>query len=135
MDIFKGGSRPTQAANPEYFSGVVYSDPIVAAPEPARVRSVCVTFMPGGRTAWHTHPLGQTLYVLRGVGRVQKQGEPVREIRAGDTVWIAPDEVHWHGAAPDTMMVHVAVQEAQDGTHIVWMEHVSEEEYRVTPSV
>lgn len=134
MDVFKNGTRPTQSANPEYFSGDVYSDPIVVGPEPARVRALRVSFMPGARTAWHTHPLGQTLYVLSGVGRVQKEGEPIREIRAGDTVWIAPDEVHWHGAAPDSMMVHVAIQEALDGKHITWMHKVADDEYSQAPS-
>ena len=129
MDVHKNGKRPTQKANPEYFVGEVYQDPIVTAPEPARVRALRVTFMPGGRTNWHTHPLGQTLYVVSGRGLVQKDGEPVQEIKAGDTVWIAPGEVHWHGAAPDTMMVHVAFQEALDGKHIEWMHPVSEEDY------
>ncbi len=134
MDIFRAGTRPTGSANPEYFTGQVFQDPIVTAPEPARVRALRVSFMPGARTAWHTHPRGQTLYVIAGVGRVQKKGEPVREIRAGDTVWIAPDEVHWHGAAPDTMMVHVALQEADDsGKHITWMEQVSDEDFAQPP--
>ena len=134
MDVHKNGARPTGKASAEYFTGEVYQDPIVTAPEPARVRALRVTFMPGGRTNWHTHPLGQTLYVVSGRGLVQKQGEPVQEIKAGDTVWIAPGEVHWHGAAPDTMMVHVAFQEALDGKHIDWMHPVSEEDYLRAPA-
>ncbi len=129
MDIYKANSRPTNSANPEYFSGDVWNDPIVTAPDPARIRALSVHFAPGARTAWHTHPLGQTLYVVSGVGRVQKLGEPIREILPGDTVWIAPEEKHWHGAAPDHSMVHIALQEALDGKHIEWMEKVSDEDY------
>ncbi|MEM8645077.1 MAG: cupin domain-containing protein [Pseudomonadota bacterium] len=129
MDIYKANSRPTNSANPEYFSGDVWNDPIVTAPDPARIRALSVHFAPGARTAWHTHPLGQTLYVVSGVGRVQKLGEPIREILPGDTVWIAPEEKHWHGAAPDHAMVHIALQEALDGKHIEWMEKVSDEDY------
>lgn len=129
MDVIKSGTRPTNTANPEYFTGAVFLDPIFAAPAPARVQSARVSFMPGGRTAWHTHPFGQTLYVIAGVGRIQTKGEPVREIKAGDTVWIPPGEVHWHGAAPDTMMVHIAIQEALDGSAATWLDQVSEEEY------
>ncbi len=129
MDIYKAASRPTNSANPEYFSGDVWDDPIVTAPDPARIRALSVHFAPGARTAWHTHPLGQTLYVVSGVGRVQKLGEPIREILPGDTVWIAPEEKHWHGAAPDHAMVHIAFQEALDGKHIEWMEKVSDEDY------
>ena len=129
MDIYKAASRPTNEANPEYFSGTVWNEAIVTAPDPARIRALRVHFAPGGRTAWHTHPLGQTLYVVSGVGRVQKLGEPIREILPGDTVWIAPEEKHWHGAAPDHAMVHIAFQEALDGKHIEWMEKVSEEDY------
>jgi len=133
MDIYRNGDRPTVKANPEYFSGEVYQNPIIIAPEPARVRALHVTFMPGGRTAWHTHPLGQTLIVLSGVGRLQKAGEPVQIIRAGDTAWIAPGEVHWHGASPDQAMVHIAIQEALDGSNVTWMQHVTDDEYAVSP--
>ena len=129
MDLHRSGSRPTKKANPDWFTGTVWQDPIVETPEPARARAVVVTFEPGARTNWHTHPLGQTLYVTSGVGRVQKLGEPVQEIKAGDTVWIAPGEKHWHGAAPDTGMVHIAIHEALDGKHIDWLEPVSDEEY------
>lgn len=129
MDIHKASSRPTALANPEYFTGTVLQDPIVTAPNPARIRAVKVAFAPGARTAWHTHPLGQTLYVVSGVGRVQKLGEPIQEILPGDTVWIAPEEKHWHGAASDHAMTHIALQEALDGKHIEWMELVTDEEY------
>ena len=104
-------------------------NPLIEAPEPARLLGASVTFEPGARTAWHTHPLGQTLFVLSGVGRVQKLGEPVQEIKPGDTVWIAPGEKHWHGAAPDVAMSHIAIQEAVDGVAVTWMEHVSDADY------
>jgi quercetin dioxygenase-like cupin family protein len=96
-------------------------------------RAARVSFEPGARTAWHTHPLGQTLHVLHGVGRTQSWGGPVREIRAGDTVWIAPDEKHWHGAAPGNVMAHLAIHEHQDGVHVVWLEKVSDAQYAVEP--
>jgi quercetin dioxygenase-like cupin family protein len=124
----------TKRAPAEYFTGTVWQEPIVMAPEPARIRATRVTFEPGARTAWHDHPLGQTLYVLSGVGRFQTLGQPVREIRAGDTVWIPPGEKHWHGAAPDHAMCHVAMQEAKDGSHITWMEQVSDAEYAAGPA-
>ncbi|MBV8426684.1 MAG: cupin domain-containing protein, partial [Hyphomicrobiales bacterium] len=110
-----------------------WQDPVIDAPGPARVRAARVSFEPGARTAWHTHPLGQTLHVLHGVGRTQSWGGPVREIRAGDTVWIAPDEKHWHGAAPGHGMVHLAIHEHQDGVHIVWLEKVTDAQYGVEP--
>ena len=130
MDIHACGSRPTRRGPAESFTGTVWQDPIIEAPGPARVRSARVSFEPGARTAWHTHPLGQTLYVLAGTGRVQTWGGPVREIRAGDTVWIPPNEKHWHGAGPNTGMVHVAMQEALDGKHVQWLEHVTDEQYK-----
>ncbi|MBN8971836.1 MAG: cupin domain-containing protein [Rhizobiales bacterium] len=129
MDIHRNGSRPTRRGPADYFTGTVWMDPIVNAPAPARVAAARVAFEPGARTAWHTHPLGQTLYVISGVGRVQKEGEPVREIRAGDTVWIPPGEKHWHGAAPDHAMTHVAIQEAVNGSAVEWLEQVSEADY------
>jgi len=129
MDIHRNGSRPTRRGPADYFTGTVWMDPIVNAPAPARVAAARVAFEPGARTAWHTHPLGQTLYVVSGVGRVQKLGEPVREIRAGDTVWIPPGEKHWHGAAPDHTMTHVAIQEAVNGSAVEWLEQVSEADY------
>ncbi|MCR9137959.1 MAG: cupin domain-containing protein [Alphaproteobacteria bacterium] len=130
MDIYRSTSRPTVQAGSEYFTGTVMMDPIVEAPAPARVRAVRVSFSPGARTNWHTHPLGQTLHVVSGVGRIQKSGEPVQEIMAGDTVWIAPGEKHWHGAAPDHAMCHIAIQEALDGAAADWLEAVTDEEYR-----
>jgi quercetin dioxygenase-like cupin family protein len=129
MDIHRNGSRPTRRGPADYFTGTVWMDPIVNAPAPARVAAARVAFEPGARTAWHTHPLGQTLYVVSGVGRVQKLGEPVREIRAGDTVWIPPGEKHWHGAAPDHAMTHIAMQEAVDGSAVEWLEQVSDADY------
>ena len=129
MDIHKANSRSTTLAGTEYFTGTVMMDPIIAAPEPARVRAVRVTFSPGARTNWHTHPLGQTLYVVSGVGRIQKQGEAVREILPGDTIWIAPGEKHWHGAAPDHAMSHIAIQEELEGKSADWLELVTDEEY------
>ena len=129
MDIRPMGSVPTRRQPKESFTGVVLQDPIIEAPAPARIRSAWVRFEPGARTAWHTHPLGQTLHVTSGTGRVQTWGGPIREIRAGDTVWIPPGEKHWHGAAPNMRMVHIAMQEALDGKHVEWMEQVTDEEY------
>jgi quercetin dioxygenase-like cupin family protein len=129
MKMIRAGTAPTRRTPADYFTGVVWQDPIVDAPAPARVRAARVTFAPGARTNWHTHPLGQTLYVISGVGRFQTQGEKIIEIRAGDALFIPPGERHWHGAAPDTMMVHVAIHEALDGTHVTWLEPVTEEQY------
>jgi quercetin dioxygenase-like cupin family protein len=133
MDIHVSGSVPSRRGNPDWFTGTVWQDPIIEAPAPARVRAVRVSFEPGARTAWHTHPVGQTLHVLSGVGRVQVWGGPVREIHPGDTIWFPPGEKHWHGASPKTGMVHLAVQEALDGVHVEWMEKVSDEEYSAAP--
>ncbi len=133
MDIHNAIDRPTRKGPADYFTGTVWLDPIIEAPEPARVRALRVSFEPGARTAWHTHPLGQTLHVLSGIGRVQAAGGPVREIHPGDTVWIPPGETHWHGAAPEHAMVHLAFQEALEGKHVEWMEHVTEAEYGVAP--
>lgn len=133
MDIHRAGERATRKANADWFIGTVWQDPIVETPEPARARAVRVSFEPGARTNWHTHPLGQTLHVVAGVGRVQKEGEAVQEIRPGDTVWIAPGEKHWHGAAPETGMVHIAMHEALDGKHVEWMEPVSDSDYAAKP--
>ena len=129
MDIKPSGSAPTRRQPKESFTGVVWQDPIIEAPAPARIRAGRVSFEPGARTAWHTHPIGQTLHVISGVGRVQAKGGPIREIKAGDTVWIPPNEKHWHGAAANTGMVHIAMQEALDGKHVTWMEYVTDEEY------
>lgn len=133
MDIFAAGSRPTQRASKDYFTGTVWQDPIVSAPAPARLAATRVAFEPGARTAWHTHPLGQTLYVIAGVGRIQTLGGPVREIRAGDVVWIPPGEKHWHGASPTNGMTHIAMQEALDGSFATWMEQVSDADYSAEP--
>ncbi len=129
MDIHLAGSRPTRRAPKEYFTGTVLQDPIVATTLPARLVATRVAFEPGARTNWHSHPLGQTLYVISGVGRVQKKGEPVREIKPGDVVWIPPGEKHWHGGAPNNGMVHIAMQEALDGNYAEWMEPVTDAEY------
>jgi quercetin dioxygenase-like cupin family protein len=134
MDIRPAGTIPTRKASPDYFIGTVWQDAIIEAPEPARVRALRVSFEPGARTNWHTHPLGQTLHVITGLGRVQSWGGPVREIRPGDTVWIAPGEKHWHGAAPDAGMVHLAIQEALDGNHADWLEPVTDEAYSAAPA-
>lgn len=129
MEIFAAGTRPSKRAPEKWFAGAVWQDPIVEAPAPARVRAIRVAFEPGARTAWHTHPLGQTLHVLSGAGLVCLRGEAPRAIRPGDTVWIPPGEEHWHGAAPETGMVHLAMQEADDGVSANWLEHVSDEDY------
>lgn len=129
MKVFAAGTRPTRQAPADWFTGRVWMDPIIEAPDPARVRALRVSFEPGARTAWHRHPLGQTLYVVSGVGRVALRGETAREIRTGDTVWIPPGVEHWHGAAPETAMAHIAIQEAEDGSTTEWLEHVSDADY------
>jgi quercetin dioxygenase-like cupin family protein len=134
MEFFRMGSKATRQGPADSFTGKVWQDPIIEAPAPARLRAGRVSFEPGARTAWHTHPLGQTLHVIYGIGRVQKWGGPVQEIRPGDTVWIPPDEKHWHGAAPESRMVHIAMQEALDGKHVEWLEHVTDEQYKVAPT-
>jgi quercetin dioxygenase-like cupin family protein len=131
MDIHLAGSRPTRRAPKEWFVGTVLQDPIIAAETPARLVVNRVSFEPGARTNWHTHPLGQTLYVIAGVGRVQTKGGPMREIRPGDVVWIPPGEKHWHGGAPTTAMTHLAMQESLDGKTADWMEPVTDAEYAV----
>lgn len=133
MRITPLGEFKSIRGSASYFTGTVWQDPIVEAPEPARVRAARVSFEPGARTAWHTHPLGQTLHVLSGVGRVQLLGEPVHEIRAGDSVFIAPGEKHWHGASPGVGMAHLAIHEALNGVHVEWMEQVSDEQYTRAP--
>ncbi len=130
MDIKRNGSQPSGKGPAEYFTGMVRIDPLLSPPEPARVSMALVTFEPGGRTAWHTHPLGQTLIVTSGCGWVQRDGGPIEEVRAGDVVWFAPRERHWHGATPSTAMTHIAVQERLDGSAVDWMEKVTEEQYR-----
>jgi quercetin dioxygenase-like cupin family protein len=130
MQIKRSGSQPSGKGPAEYFTGAVRIDPLLEAPDPARVRCASVTFEPGARTAWHTHPLGQTLIVTAGCGRAQSEGGPVEEIHPGDVVWFAPGEKHWHGAAPTTGMTHIAIQEAFDGSPVTWMEHVTDDQYR-----
>ena len=127
------GATATRRGPAEYFTGHVLMDTIIAAPAPARINALRVSFAPGARTAWHTHVLGQTLHVLSGVGRVQAEGGPVRVIRAGDTVWIPPGEKHWHGAGPETGMVHLAMQESLDGAQTDWLEQVSDADYTAAP--
>jgi quercetin dioxygenase-like cupin family protein len=129
MEIRPNGALPSRRMPAEYFTGTVWQDPIIEAPAPARVRAAWVRFEPGARTAWHTHPLGQTIHITAGVGLVQSWGGPIREVRAGDTVWFAPGEKHWHGAAPNMAMTHIAMQEALDGKHVEWLEHVSDAQY------
>ena len=130
MDIKRNGSRPSGKAPADYFTGSVRIDPLIETKEPARVRGAHVTFEPGARTMWHTHPLGQTLIVTSGLGWVQKLGGPVEEIRPGDVVWFEPGEKHWHGATATTGMSHIAIQEALNGSAVTWMEKVSDEDYR-----
>src|SRR5437016_614653 len=131
MDIKRSGSQRSSKGSAEYFTGTVRIQPLFEAPEPARVRGASVIFEPGARTAWHTHPLGQTLIVTSGLGWAQREGGSIEEIRPGDVVWFAPNEKHWHGAAPTSAMTHIAIQEALDGKVVDWMEHVSDEEYRL----
>jgi quercetin dioxygenase-like cupin family protein len=130
MDIKRVGSRPSRTGPAEYFTGAVRIDDLIDAAAPARVRGASVTFEPGARTAWHTHPLGQTLIVMSGCGRAQRWGSPVEEIHPGDVVWFPPGEKHWHGATPTTAMTHIAVQEHLDGKAVEWMEQVSDEQYK-----
>src|ERR671926_494823 len=129
MDIKRNGSRPSAKGPAEWFTGSVRIDPLFEAPEPARGRGASVTFEPGARSAWHWHPLGQTLVVTQGCGWVQSEGVPKVEIRAGDVVSCPPKERHWHGATSTTGMSHIAIQEALDGKAVEWMEKVSDEEY------
>ena len=129
MDIKRSGTQPSDKGPPEWFTGTVRIDPLFRAPDPARVAGASVTFEPGARTHWHTHPLGQTLIVTAGRGRAQRWGGPVEELRPGDVVWIPPEEKHWHGAAATTAMTHIAVQERLEGETVVWMEPVSEEQF------
>jgi len=130
MEIKRSGSQPSGKGPEEYFTGTVRVDPLINAPDPARIFGALVTFEPGARTAWHTHPLGQTLIVTAGSGLVQRWGDPIEEIRPGDVVWIATGEKHWHGAAPTTDMSHIAIVEQIEGKSADWMEKVSDEQYR-----
>lgn len=130
MEIKKAGSQASAKGPADWFTGTVRIDPLFTAPDPALVAGASVTFEPGARTAWHTHPLGQTLIVTAGAGWAQRDGGPVEEIHPGDVIWFAPGEKHWHGAAPTTAMTHIAIQERKDGKMVDWMEHVSDEQYR-----
>ena len=133
MIIHRVGSQPSQKGSPDYFTGAVRLDILNTAPAPARVACASVTFEPGARTAWHTHPLGQTLVVTAGMGWTQCQGGPIVEIRAGDVIWCPPGHRHWHGATPATGMTHIAIQEALDGRFVDWLEHVTDAEYLAGP--
>ncbi len=130
MDITRAGATPSTRGPAEYFTGTVRIDPLFSPPEPARAAGALVTFEPGARTAWHTHPLGQTIIVTTGCGWAQREGGPVEVIRPGDVVWFPPGEKHWHGATATTAMSHIAVQEKQDGSPVTWLEQVSDEQYR-----
>ncbi|MGX5849654.1 (R)-mandelonitrile lyase [Mesorhizobium sp. PL10] len=129
MEIMRAGSRPSSKGPTDWFTGTVRVDPLFNPHAPERVQGGHVTFEPGARTAWHTHVLGQTLIVTSGVGRVQRWGGSIEDIRPGDVVWIAPGEKHWHGAGPETAMTHIAIQEVQNGKVVDWMEHVSDKQY------
>ena len=130
MEIRRVGTHPSGKGPADYFTGAVRVDSLFDAPEPARVVGAHVTFEPGARTAWHTHPLGQTLLVTSGLGRAQRWGGAIEEIRPGDVVWFAPGEKHWHGASPTTGMTHIAVQEKLNGKTVEWLEQVSDEQYK-----
>ncbi len=130
MEIKRSGSQPSAKGPADWFTGTVRIDPLNSPPEPARVAMVLVTFEPGARTAWHTHPLGQTLFVTSGLGRAQRDGGPIEEIRPGDVVWFEPGEKHWHGASSTTAMSHIAVQEKRDGSPADWMEHVTDAQFK-----
>ncbi|MBP1851170.1 (R)-mandelonitrile lyase [Rhizobium halophytocola] len=134
MDIIRNASRPSGRGPADWFTGQVRIDPLFSPNEARRAAAALVTFEPGARTAWHTHPRGQTLIVVSGRGLVQRQGGPVEEIRPGDVVWFEPGEKHWHGAAPENAMSHIATQEEQDGKTVDWMEHVSDAEYAKAPT-
>jgi quercetin dioxygenase-like cupin family protein len=133
MEIRRAGSQPPIVGPSEWFTGIVRIDPLIQTPDPARVQAASVTFEPGARTAWHTHPLGQTLIVTAGLGRAQRDGGPVEEIRPGDVIWFSPGERHWHGAAPTTAVTHIAIQERLDGKAVEWLEHVADEIYLSPP--
>ena len=130
MDIKRSGSQPSSKGPAEYFTGTVRIDPLFQANPPARALGASVTFEPGARTAWHTHPLDQTLIVTEGLGRVQRWGGPIEDIQPGDVIWFEPGEKHWHGATPTTAMTHIAIQERLDGKTANWMEQVSDEQYQ-----
>ena len=132
MDIKRSGAQPSTTGSADYFTGSVRIEPLHEAPAPARVVAASVTFERGARTAWHTHPLGQTLIIVAGAGRAQRAGGRIEELRTGDVVWFPPGEKHWHGASPTTAMTHIAIQEKLDGKTVQWMEHVTDEQYGST---
>lgn len=129
MDIKRNGSRPSGKGPADWFTGIVRIDPLFQPADPARAAGASVTFEPGARTAWHTHPLGQTLIIVSGQGWAQREGGPIEELNPGDVVWFAPGEKHWHGATSTTAMTHIAIHEALDGKTVDWLEHVTDEEY------
>jgi quercetin dioxygenase-like cupin family protein len=131
MEIKRCGSQPSGKGSADYFTGTVRIDPLLQPSAPARVVGACVTFEPGARTAWHTHPLGQSLVVTAGCGLAQRWGGPIEQIRPGDVIWFPPGEKHWHGASPTTAMSHMAIQEQLDGKTVDWMEKVTDEQYGV----
>jgi quercetin dioxygenase-like cupin family protein len=130
MEIKRSGTQPSNKGPADWFTGAVRIDPLFPARQPARTAGNSVTFEPGARTAWHTHPLGQTLVVTAGAGLAQHWGGAIEQIRPGDVVWFAPGEKHWHGASPTTAMTHIAIQEALDGKAVDWLEHVTDEQYQ-----
>ncbi len=130
MEIKRSGTQASTKGSEEYFTGTVRIDPLNSPPDPARVAMALVTFEPGARTAWHTHPFGQTLFVTAGCGSAQRDGGPIEEIRPGDVVWFPPGEKHWHGATATTAMSHIAVQEKLNGSPVEWMEKVTDDQYR-----
>lgn len=129
MEIIRNGSQPSTKGPAEYFTGTVRIDPLISPPEPSRVAMALVTFEPGARTAWHTHPFGQTIIITAGFGWAQREGGEIEEIRQGDVIYFSPNEKHWHGATSTTAMSHIAIQEKLDGTPVTWMEQVTEEQY------
>ena len=135
MEFKRAGSQPSTRGSSDHFSGTVRVDPLFQAPASARASGAAVTFEPGARTSWHTHPLGQTLIVTAGCGRVQRWDGPVEQIRPGDVIWFPPGEKHWHGASPTTALTHIAVQEQLDGKNVEWMEHVSDDQYAADRAV
>jgi len=129
MEIKRNGTQASLVGPSDWFTGSVRIDPLLSSPAPARVAGASVTFEPGARTAWHTHPLGQTLIIISGVGRVQRLGGKIEEVRPGDVIWFSPGEKHWHGASPTTAMTHIAIHEYLDGKSVDWLEKVTDEEY------
>ena len=131
MEIKRNGTQASLVGPSDWFTGSVRIDPLLSSPAPARAAGASVTFEPGARTAWHTHPLGQTLIIISGVGRVQRLGGKIEEVRPGDVIWFSPGEKHWHGASPTTAMTHIAIHEYLDGKSVDWLEKVTDEEYGI----